>query len=72
MPRSYDIYNDALRADAAALMALETVGASLRAHEKENSLAPALVSQEADTTGSRAGGGDTRFREGARRRGSST
>jgi hypothetical protein len=50
MPNSYDIDNSALRADA-LLSQLLFEGASLRAHEKENSLAPALVSQEAETAG---------------------
>jgi len=67
MPSSYDNDN-MLRADAFPVLALETVDASLRAHEKENSLAPALVSQEeGDTTGGRAGA-----RGAARCRGSST
>jgi hypothetical protein len=44
MPRSYDIDNE-LRANAPER------GALLRAREKENSLAPALVSQEAETAG---------------------
>jgi hypothetical protein len=47
MPSSYDNHN-MLRADAFRW------DASLRAHEKENSLAPALVSQEEATAGSRA------------------
>ncbi len=65
MPSSYD--NDkALRSDGPSR------AASLRAHEKENSLAPALVSQEAEATGSRATG-SVSFRDGASRsRGSST
>ena len=68
MPSSYDNDN-MLRADASCR------DASLRAHEKENSLAPALVSQEeGETTGGSAGapGGDARFRDGPRYRGSST
>jgi hypothetical protein len=68
MPSSYDNDN-MLRADASHQ------DASLRAHEKENSLAPALVSQEeGETTGGRAGapGGDARFRDAASCRGSST
>jgi hypothetical protein len=78
MPSSYDNDNT-LRADAPLsqpyLGESHFGGASLRAHEKENSFAPALVSQEAaEATGSCAGaqGGDSRFRDGGRCRGSST
>ena len=71
MPNSYDIDNE-LRADVPPGQT-RSRDASLRAREKENSFAPALVSQEgSEATAGGGARGDTSLGGGARCRGSST